>query len=79
MPIPPIHLHLIFEISTFKNQVRQTGSFVYLELDFYCLCNLQKFSLEKTKNPVCQTKFFELRYFKNQVEMERAIECLMGH
>ena len=40
----PIHLHLIFEISSLKNQVRRTGFFVYYELDFYCLCSLQKSS-----------------------------------
>ena len=38
----PIHLYLIFEKSNWKNQVRQTGFFVYFELDFYCLCRLQK-------------------------------------
>ena len=39
---PPIHLHLIFEISSLKNLVQQTGFFVYFRLDFYCLCSLQK-------------------------------------
>ena len=38
----PIHLHLIFEKSSWKNQVQQTGFLVYFELDFYCLCSLQK-------------------------------------
>ena len=38
----PIHLYLIFEKSTWKNQVQQTGFLVYFELDFYCLCSLQK-------------------------------------
>jgi hypothetical protein len=33
---------LIFEKSNWKNQVRQTGFLVYFELDFYCLCSLQK-------------------------------------
>ena len=28
--------------SSLKNQVRQTGFLVYFELDFYCLCSLQK-------------------------------------
>ena len=41
---PPIHLHLIFEISSLKNQVWQTWCFVYFKLDFYCLCSLQKSS-----------------------------------
>ena len=53
------HLHLIFEISSLKNQVRGAGFFVYLELDFYCLCSLQKSSLKWKKNPVRQ-RFFEL-------------------
>ena len=44
--IPPIHLHLIFEISNLKNLVRQTGIFVYFELDFYCLCSMQKSCLK---------------------------------
>ena len=28
--------------SSLKNPVRQTGFLVYFELDFYCLCSLQK-------------------------------------
>ena len=39
---PPIHLYLLCEISSLKNPVRRTGVFVYFELDFYCLCSLQK-------------------------------------
>ena len=42
--LPTIHLHLIFEISSLKNQVGEPGFFVYFELDFYCLCSLQKSS-----------------------------------
>ena len=38
----PIHLYLIFEKSSWKNPVRRTGFLVYFELDFYCLCSLQK-------------------------------------
>ena len=38
----PIHLYLIFKKSSWKNQVRQTEFLVYFELDFYCLCSLQK-------------------------------------
>ena len=74
---PPIHLRLIFEISNLKNLVRQTRFFVYFQLDFYCLCSLQKSSSkQKKKNPVHRTRFFKLsRYLKNQVEMDRAIEC----
>ena len=40
--IPPVDLYLISEDSIWKNQVRQTGFLVYYELDFYCLCSLQK-------------------------------------
>ena len=36
---PPIHLHLIFEISSSKNLVRITGFFVYFQLDF---CRLHR-------------------------------------
>ena len=39
---PPVDLYLISEKSIWKNQVRRTGILVYFELDFYCLCNLQK-------------------------------------
>ena len=62
---PSIYLHLIFEISSLKNQVRRTGFFVYFELDFYCLCSLQKSSLKKTKNPVRRTGFFKLEISKS--------------
>ena len=40
--IRPIHLYLIFEKPSWKNPVRRTGFLVYFELDFYCLCSLQK-------------------------------------
>ena len=40
--IPPVDLYLISEKSIWKNQVRRTGFLVYFELDFYCLCSLQK-------------------------------------
>ena len=38
----PVDLYLISEKSIWKNQVQQTGFLVYFELDFYCLCSLQK-------------------------------------
>ena len=41
---PPVDLYLIFEKSSLKNQVLQTGFLVYFELDFYCLCSLKKSS-----------------------------------
>ena len=43
-PKPPIYIHLILEISSLKNLVWQTGCFVYSQLDFYCLCSMQKSS-----------------------------------
>jgi hypothetical protein len=51
---------LIFEISSLKNPAPGTGFFVYFELIFYCLGSLQKSSSKKIKNPVRQTRFFEL-------------------
>ena len=40
--IPPVDLYLIPKKSIWKNQVRRTGFLDYFELDFYCLCSLQK-------------------------------------
>ena len=84
---PPIHLYLIFEISSLKNPVRRTGFFVYFELDFYCLCSLQKSSSKwgksivlyfrptifdsQPKNQVQQTRNFKLENVKNQVQIHR--------
>ena len=67
----PIHLYLIFEKSSWKNQVRRTGFLVYFKLDFYSLCSLQK-SISKlifagytgSKNPVRRTWFFQLNFSK---------------
>ena len=56
--LPPIHLYLIFKKSSWKNQVRRIGFLVYFQLDFYCLCSLQKSiskSMLQAKNPVCRT------------------------
>ena len=39
---PPVDLYLISEKSIWKNQVQRTDFLVYFELDFYCLCSLQK-------------------------------------
>ena len=39
-----VHLHSDFEMSSSKNLVGGPGFFVYFELDFYCLCSLQKSS-----------------------------------
>ena len=59
LALHPIHLYLIFEKSSWKNQVRRTGFLIYFELDCYFLCSLQK-SISKlifagytgSKNPV---------------------------
>ena len=40
--IPPVDLYLISVKSIWKNHVQRTGFLVYFELDFYCLCSLQK-------------------------------------
>jgi len=41
-PSPPVDLYLISEKSIWKHQVKQIEFLVYFELDFYCLCSLQK-------------------------------------
>ena len=40
--IPPVYLCLVTEKPIWKNQVRRTGFIVYFEMNFYCLCSLQK-------------------------------------
>ena len=40
--LPSVDLYLISEKSIWKDQAQQTGFLVYFELDFYCLCSLQK-------------------------------------
>ena len=61
--LPPVDLYLIFEKSSWKNQVRQTGFLVYFELDFYCLCSLQK-SIINFEIDFCRLKiqFVELDF-----------------
>ena len=57
--------YLIFEKSSWNNQVWQTGFLVYFELDFYCLCSLHKSILKlilQVKNPVRRTWFFKLNF-----------------
>ena len=41
-PFPSVDLYLISEKSIWKNPLWRTGFLVYSELDFYCLCSLQK-------------------------------------
>ena len=43
-PLRSVHLHSDFEMSSSKSLVGGPGFFVYFELDFYCLCSLQKSS-----------------------------------
>ena len=77
--IRPIHLYLIFEKSSLKNQIRQTGFLVYFELDFYCLCSLQK-SISKlifeSKKYISSNLIFLTWFFKIQVQINRGKESL---
>ena len=72
-PLPPVDLYLISEKSIWKNQVQQTGFLVYFELNFYCLCSLQKSILKlifagytgsekQVRNSVCRTWFFQIDF-----------------
>ena len=61
--IPPVDLYLISEKSIWKNQVRRNGFLVDFELDFYCLCSLQK-SILKLIFAVCRTWFLRLDFSK---------------
>ena len=58
-------------------QVRQTGFLVYFELDFYCLCSLQK-SISKLMFAGLKSSssnfIFQTLFFKNQVQIDRALE-----
>ena len=69
-----VDLYLISEKSIWKNQVRRTGFLVYFELDFYCLCSLQK-SISKLifggQNSSLSNLIFTTWYFKNQVQINR--------
>ena len=62
-----LHLYLISEKSSWKDQVWWTGFLVYFELDFYCLCSLQK-SISKlilqTENPARWPWVFQLNFSK---------------
>ena len=57
-----------------KNQVRQTGFLVYFELDFYCLCSLQKSSSKLIfagQKSSLSNLIFTTWFFKNQVQINR--------
>ena len=45
-------------------------SFKFDQMDFYCLCSLQKFSSNKEKYPAHQTQNFKLENVKNQVQID---------
>ena len=47
------------------------------ELDFYCLCNLQKSSSNLEKNLVHQTRDFKLENIKNQVQIDKENASLL--
>ena len=57
-----------FEKPSLKNQVWRTEFLVYVELDFYCLCSLQK-SISKFE---FSNWIFQIWFFKNKVQMDRA-------
>ena len=64
--LPLVDLYLISEKSIWKNQIRRTGFFVYFELDFYCLCSLQKSILKwifAGLKSGCQHKNFKKIFF----------------
>ena len=61
--------------SSLKFPVCWTGFFSQFELDFYCLCSLQKSSSNWKKNPVQQTRNFKLANVKNQVQIDRGREA----
>ena len=56
----PIHLLLIFEISSLKIQDWRSLFSVHFKLDVYCLCSLQKSILKF----VCRTWFLQLNFSK---------------
>ena len=76
----PIHAYLIFEKSSWKNQVRQTGFLVYFKLDVYSFCSLQKLISELIFAVLKSSSInliFQTWFLKNQVQMDRALRCLV--
>ena len=67
LTIPLGDLYLISEKSIWKNQVRWTEFLVYFELDFYCLCSLQK-SISKLIFAVHWTGFSNLIFQKSSTD-----------
>ena len=83
---PPVDLYLIFEKSTWRNQVRQTGFLVYFELDFYCLCSLQKSILklihESVVSIIGTESLFGLVLIRNFLFLKNLFlqpDCNKGH
>jgi hypothetical protein len=66
----PIHLNLIFEKSSWKNQVRRTGFLVYFELDFYCLPAKINFEIDfcRLKIQFVQVDFSNLIFQKSSTD-----------
>ena len=57
-----MYLHLVSKKSIWKNRVWRTEFLVYFEVDFYCMCSLQK---SITKIDFCRLKiqFVELDFY----------------
>ena len=77
---PPVDLYLISEKSIWKNQVWRTGFLVDFELDFYCLCSLQK-SISKLIFAGWKLGSSNLSFrtwcFKIQVQIDRGCGTLL--
>ena len=67
-PNQPVGQYYIFEKSSLKNQVEQTGSLVYFELDF-CRPHKQKKSSSKQTKIQFSNLIFQTRYFKIQLQI----------
>ena len=67
---PPIHLHMIFETSSSKNLVWQTGFFFLFQTRFLKATQAVKIQFEIDKKSTSSNLIFQTRDFKNQVEMD---------
>ena len=87
-----VYLCLIFEMSIWefitnskkKSISNQTWFFFEFKLDFYCLCSLQKSSLNSAKNRVCSKSIFSRVcnklpnwHFKNQSQIDTVKEVVV--
>ena len=66
----PVDLHLIFEKSSLKNQVRRTNFLIYFKLDIYCLCSLQKSNSKQTKKSSSKINLLNQRFQKSSSERQ---------